>query len=110
MGHLCLYQHLISQVGTIPKLLQVLGVRTVLHPASILLFEGANGPSSCMRQNTLIRVMKLVVAKWAKIAAVTGPNTPVMHSRIKLPRDLPLVPPLDIFILVVHIVRQHLYK
>ena len=92
------------------KLLQVLGVRAVLHPASILLFEGANGPSSYMSQNTYIRVMKLVVAKWASIAAVPGPNTPVMHSHIKLPQDLPLVPPLAIFILAVHIVRQHLYK
>jgi hypothetical protein len=54
--------------------------------------------------------MKLMVAKWASIAAVPGPNTPVMHSCIKLPQDLPLVPPLAIFILVVHIVRQHLYK
>lgn len=49
--------------------------------------------------------MKLLVAKWASIAAVLGPNTPVMHSRIKLPRDLPVVHPLDIFILVVQIVR-----
>ena len=102
--------HLISSAGTILKLLQALGVRVVRHPARILLLEGANGPSSCMRQNTLIRVMTLVVAKWASIAAVPGPNTPVMHSHIKLPQDLPLVPPLTIFIVVVHIVRQHLYK
>ena len=34
------------------KLLQVLGVRAVRHPARILLLEGANGPSSCMRKNT----------------------------------------------------------
>ena len=92
------------------KLLQVLGVRAVRHPVRILLLEGANGPSSCMRQNTLIRVMKLAVAKCASIAAVPGPNMPMMHSRIKLPQNLPLVPPLAILILAVHIVRQHLYK
>ena len=90
------------------KLLQVLGVRVVRHLARTLLLEGANDPSSCMRQNTLIRVIKLVVAEWASIATVPGPNTPVMHSRIKLPQDLPLVPPLAIFILTVHIVKQHL--
>ena len=94
-----------SQASTIPKLIQVLGVCAVLYPACILLLEGANGPSSCMRQNTLIRAMKLVVAKWASITTVPGPYTPVMYSRIKLPQDLPLVPPLDIFILAVHIVR-----
>ena len=92
------------------KHLHVLGVRVVRHPARILLLEGANGPSSCMRQNTYIRIMNLVFAKWASIAVVPGPNTPVMHSRIKLPQDSPLVPPLGIFILAVHIVRQHLYK
>ena len=54
--------------------------------------------------------MKILAAKWASIATVPGPNTPVMPSRIKIPQDLPVVPPLDIFILVVHIVRQHLYK
>ena len=43
--------HLISHAGTILKLLQVLGVH-VSHPARILLLEGANDPSSCMRQNT----------------------------------------------------------
>jgi hypothetical protein len=91
------------------KLLQVLGVRGVRHPARILLPKGANDSSSCMRQNTLIRVMKLLVAKWASIAAILGPNTHVMHSCIKLPEDLRLVPPLGIFILVVDIVRQHLY-
>ena len=91
------------------KLLQVLGVRAVCHPARIFLLEGVNGLSSCMRHNTLICVIKLVVAEWASIAAVPGPNTPVMHSRIKLPQDSPLVPPLGIFILVVHIVRHHLY-
>ena len=53
--------------------------------------------------------MNLVVEKWASIAVVLGPNTPVMHSRIKLAQDSPLVPPLGIFILAVHIVRQHLY-
>ena len=53
--------------------------------------------------------MKLVVAKWASIATLPGPNMPVMLSRIKLPQDLPLVPPLAIFILAVDIVRQHLY-
>jgi hypothetical protein len=58
-----------------------------------------------MHQNTLIRVMKLLVAKWASIAAIPGHNTPVMHSRIKLLEDLPLVPPLAIFILAVDIVR-----
>ena len=34
------------------KLLQVLGVRVVRHRTRILLLEGANGPSSCMRKNT----------------------------------------------------------
>ena len=72
------------------KLLQVLSVRVVRHPAIILLLEGANDPSSC-----------ILVRKWASIAAVLGPNTPVVHSRIKLPQDLPVVPPLDIFILAV---------
>ena len=87
------------------KLLQVLRVCGVRHPARILLLEGANGSSSCMCQNTFIRVMKLLVAKWASIAAVPGPNMPIMYSRIKLPEDLPLVPPLAIFILAVDIVR-----
>ena len=94
--------HLISSAGMILKLPQVLSVR---HPTRILLPEGANGSSSCMHQNTLIRAMKLLVAKWASIAKVPGPNTPIMHSRIKLPEDLPLVPPLATFILAVDIVR-----
>ena len=87
------------------KLLQVLDVRAVRHPARMLLLEGANDSSSCMRQNTFIRVMKLLVAKWASKAPVPGPNTLVMHSCIKLPKDLPLLPPLVIFILAVNIVR-----
>ena len=49
--------------------------------------------------------MKLVVAKWASIAAAVGPNTPVMLSRIKLPELLLLEPPLDIFILTVDIAK-----
>jgi hypothetical protein len=58
-----------------------------------------------MRQDTFICVVKLLVAKWASKAPVPGPNTLVMNSRIKLPEDLPLVPPLNVFILAVDIVR-----
>ena len=87
------------------KLLQVLRVRGVHHHARILLPKGANDSSYCMRQNTLIRITELLIAKWASIAPVPGPNTLVMHSRIDLPEELTLVSPLEIFILAVGIVR-----
>lgn len=87
------------------KLLKVLSVRGVRHPARILLLEGANDSSSCMRQNTFKHVMKDLVAERSSKSQIPGPNTPVMLSSIKLPELLLLELPLAIFILDVDIVR-----
>ena len=86
------------------KILQELGVRGMCYPARILLLEGASGSSSCMCQNTRVRVVNLMVAEWASIAPIL-PDMLVILSSHKLSEPLPLEPLLDVFILVVHIVR-----
>ena len=87
------------------KILQVLSVCGMCHPARILRLEGANSSSSCMHQNTCILIMKELVAERASKAPILGPHMPVILSCIKLPELLLLEPPLAIFLLAVDIVR-----
>ena len=86
------------------KILQELGVRGVRYPGRILLLEGANGSSSCMCQNTRVRVVNLMVAERASIAPILL-DMPVMLSIHRLSERLPPEPLLDVFIPAVHIVR-----